>query len=218
VSIVRALGDNRLGVARRLHGGVWGKAGRGRAKARPYKAYLLRELRFCQGSSQGAPFFRGDIDDGDDRSVHLVVQGALGEDFQLIVYPVAVGKLLFDAQEIRHDLQNEGLEILNLDSRIDVQERTSDIAGEQAQGLLGFGREAADGEIASDHDDGNIDAREQIGQVGVDLAISTLQLRSSSLTVLSSSLTDCNSSLAVSSSSLVLWSSSLLERISSLAE
>jgi hypothetical protein len=36
-------------------------------------------------------FLGSDIDDGDDRTVNPVVQGAIGKDFELVVYALAVG-------------------------------------------------------------------------------------------------------------------------------
>ena len=108
-------------------------------------------------------------------------------------------------------------EIVQLQVRLDVADRPADVRRDQVERLLGQRGEAADAQVAADHDDRDADAGEQVHQVVVDCASSALRCRSSSLTVASSSLADCALSLAVCNSSLVLCSSSLADRISSLA-
>ena len=48
--------------------------------------------------------------------------------------------------------------------------RRPDVRGDQVEDTLRHGGEAADGEVIAEHDDGDIDAGEQVGEVVVDLA------------------------------------------------
>src|SRR2546430_16098013 len=52
---------------------------------------------------------------------------------------------------------------------VDVCQGPADVRGDEAEKFLGLGREAANGEIAADHDHGEIDAGEEVGQIVVDL-------------------------------------------------
>jgi len=135
-----------------------------------------------QGPEAGRPRSRGsaplgcaaaligsDIYDGDDGAVYLVIERPVRKDLELIMNASAVRELPLEGVKVRDHPQDHGLEIGDFDGGIYVGEKAADIAGNESEKLLGFGSEAADGEVAADHDDGDVDAGEQIDEVVVDL-------------------------------------------------
>src|SRR5262249_36084947 len=78
-----------------------------------------------------------------------------------------------------NDLADKILQVGDEEGRLDVAERPADVGGQQAHDLLGRRGEAADAQVAADHDDGDVHASHQVGQGVVDmgqLEVAVLQL------------------------------------------
>ena len=67
------------------------------------------------------------------------------------------------------ELIDELLEVGQNNRAAQVAEAAPKIGGDEIENPLGGGSEAADGEVAAQHDDGHIDAAEQIGEIVVHL-------------------------------------------------
>src|SRR5438477_6532320 len=105
--------------------------------------------------------------------------GAIRKDAQLIGVAFAGGNFLFDDLSVADDLQDHLLEAGNRDAGIDVEEGTSDVGLDQAEGALSHGGEAANGGVGTEHDDGEVDAGQQIGEIvvhGGDVGVAVAQL------------------------------------------
>jgi len=117
----------------------------------------------------------GEFDDGDNGAVNFIFHRAIRQNPQLVALAAGIGNLFLNDAEIGHHLQDDGLEVWDFDNGIDVQQGPPNVGGNQAKEFLRLSGKAADGQVAADHNHGDFDAIEQIGEVGVDL--SNLEMR-----------------------------------------
>src|SRR5262249_25786467 len=116
------------------------------------------------------PAYRGDVEQREHGPVDLVFDVLVGPDSQRIgVLLVVVHLALADGHGIDH-LHDQGLEVRALDVGLDVADGSAHVGGDQVQQLLGRGGEPADLEVRGDHDDGDVNAGQEVDEVAVDVA------------------------------------------------
>src|SRR6266404_1478894 len=113
--------------------------------------------------------FGGTPRDGDHRAVNLVLQRAIGQDSELVADSFRISKLSFQRRIIGHHMQDQRLELRNFDRRVDIQKWTANVPDDQAKKHLRLGREPPDGQVAANHDHGDINASEDVHQIAVGL-------------------------------------------------
>src|SRR6202007_2708906 len=127
------------------------------------------KARRADGLCAFACSFGGNVNDGDHRSVDLVLCGAIRKNLEPVRPSPAIRKVTVHGAQTGHHGEDQRLEVRNFDGRVDIQKRPPDISWNQAQQSLCMGCETANVEIAADNDDCQVDAGEQVGQVAVNL-------------------------------------------------
>ena len=125
---------------------------------------VSRLLRLIQAALEGV-----DVDERDHRAVDLVVRGPVRPDSHRV--PAAVSPLhlaFLDGQGLDH-FSEERLQTWDLDAQSEVTNRSTNIARGYGEDPLGHRRQPTDTKIERDHDDGDMGAREEIGEVVADL-------------------------------------------------
>lgn len=89
--------------------------------------------------------------------------------------------MIFHREKILQDTCNDGLKVGTVDAGINVPERPADICGQQIENLLCGRGKASNGEVVAEHDHTEVDSREQVGEVVIDLSDFDVAIASSSL-------------------------------------
>src|SRR5216117_733924 len=133
----------------------------------------------CDADLLDTRFEGGDVRQDDHRAVDLVVRRRVGPNPQRIPAAVAISHLaLDDGCRIDHVLAHL-LQVGEIRTQSDVPDRPADVRRDEAEHLPRHGSKPPDPPVAAEHDDGNIDADEQVVQIVVEqglVGISVLQL------------------------------------------
>src|SRR5262249_107491 len=110
-------------------------------------------------------FQRVDVDQADDGAVNLVVRRPVGADGKRGPAPGSVGEVGFFGDQPIQNVVNEGNQVRNADLGLEVADVPADVPGPQIEQLLGAGAEAAQAQVLPQHQDGDVDAVDEVGEV-----------------------------------------------------
>ena len=110
-----------------------------------------------------------DVDKGHHRAVNLIVHGPVGPDPHGIPAASQVLDLpLAHTHGVDH-LGDQPGQVRHIDVRPEVDEGPPHVAGQQVQQFFGQRGETPDAPVAAQHQDGDVDATEQVGEIVVEL-------------------------------------------------
>lgn len=120
-----------------------------------------------------------DIDEQDHRAVDAVFQSLVRPDTQRIPAPLAVLDLAFPGARRVDHIGQQRLQLGKAEVELDVAERPADVGGDEVEELSRPRCEAPDAEVLPQHDDGHLDAADEVDQIIVELVqlqVAVLQL------------------------------------------
>jgi hypothetical protein len=113
---------------------------------------------------------RGDIDEREHRAVDAVFSGAVGQDAGEVPTAVRAFEFAFDQAQRTERFGGIVGELVVLGPVRDIEQRASNIGGDDAEDIGGARRVALDRQIAIDEDRADVVGHDEVLQVVVDLA------------------------------------------------
>ena len=119
------------------------------------------------------------VDQHQDHAVDLVLQRPVGAQAQGVPAPVLAPDVAFLIAERFHHLRQERLQVGEIEGELDGADRPAQVGGDQMEQFFRRRREPPDSHVRPEHDDGHLDAVEQVEEVvveAVELRVAVVQL------------------------------------------